>query len=63
MTALLFASLGWHPMVGGLNKNERLALLVGAVIPAIPPTFVLGAYIMGSPVAKVVSKSRKNTAD
>jgi hypothetical protein len=21
LTALLFASLGWHPMVGGLKKN------------------------------------------
>ncbi len=57
--ALLFAGIGWHPIVGRLKKNERLALLAGAVIPAIPPTFVLGAYILGHPVVAAVRKLRQ----
>jgi len=34
-------------------------LLAGAVIPAIPPTFVLGAYILGHPVVAAVRKLRQ----
>lgn len=61
LTALFFAFIAWHPMVGGLKKNERLALLVGAIIPAIPPTAVLGAYILTNPLLTIISKSKPHS--
>lgn len=58
LESLFFALIAWHPIVGSLMKDERLVLLIGALIPAVPPTAVLGAYILVRPFIRKVQQIR-----
>jgi len=60
LEALFFALIAWHPIVGSLKRSERLVLLLGAIIPAIPPTLVLGGYMLAIGIQQKYNKYKEN---